>query len=63
MTQNEYIEILFHDCGFTPTQRRAWLNAEFGTTDLDALTVAQRSGIIKDFIGRRQPAKPPEDES
>ena len=54
MTQKEYLEILFHDCGFTPAQRRAWLNAEFGTVDIDALTPGERSRIIEDFKERRR---------
>lgn len=55
MTQAEYIEILFADCGFTPTQRRVWLKAEFGTSDIDALTSSQKHQVIEDFKDRRKP--------
>jgi hypothetical protein len=46
MTQNEFIDKLFDGLGFAPSQRRAWLFAEYKHKYADALTVAQKSTLI-----------------
>lgn len=47
MSQEEYIEILFADCGFTGTQKRAWLRAEYGKAYPDELPWSTKSKIIE----------------
>ena len=47
MTQQEYIAILFIDCGYdTSAQRRGWLDKRFGVEYPDELTSEQRSRAI-----------------
>ncbi len=48
MTQAEYIQILFQDCGYeTAAQRRGWLQLRFGKQHADELTSGQRSAAIE----------------
>ena len=47
MTQVEYIEILFGDCGFDGPQRRAWLRAEYGRAYADELPPAHKHQVIE----------------
>lgn len=46
MNQDEYIAILFNDCGFTGEQRRAWLQAEYGYRHSDELKPWEKSKVI-----------------
>jgi hypothetical protein len=47
MSQEEYIEILFADCGFTIPQRRAWLRTEYGRAYADELDWRTKSRLIE----------------
>jgi hypothetical protein len=50
MTQEEYIAILFHDCGYeTSSQRKAWIHLRFGSpyNFADDLTTGQKSMAIE----------------
>ncbi len=50
MTQEEYIAILFADCGYnTARQRKGWLQLRFGKDFADELTPAQRSKAIDEL--------------
>jgi hypothetical protein len=50
MTQEEYIAILFADCGYdTPSQRKGWIKLRFGKHYPDELTVEQRSMAITEL--------------
>ena len=50
MTQAEYIEILFADCGYdTVSQRKGWLQKRFGKSFADELDSNQRSIAITDL--------------
>jgi hypothetical protein len=47
MNQQEYIAILFADCGYeTAAQRKAWMNLRFNRDFPDELTWRQRSEAI-----------------
>lgn len=46
VSQDEYLAILFHDNGFTLSQQRAYLKAEYGVKYVDELTVNQKSEVI-----------------
>lgn len=50
MTQEEYIAILFLDCGYTTTaQRKGWLQLRYRKSYADELTVAQKSKVIEEL--------------
>lgn len=57
MTQEEYIAILFADCGYdTAAQRKGWLQKRFGVNFADELDSRQRSlaiDALKDEKGQR----------
>lgn len=46
MTQDEYIEILFIDLGFSPSQKRAWLKDKYNAAYTDTMSTAQKTHII-----------------
>ncbi len=46
MTQEEYLAILFADCGYDAAQRRGWLQKRFGRSYPDELTTAGKSRAI-----------------
>lgn len=47
MSQEDYIAILFADCGYeTSAQRRGWLQIRFGKQYADELTGADKSRCI-----------------
>lgn len=47
--QAVYIDILFDDCGFSPTQKRAKLEADFGVRWIDELTLPEASKLIEEL--------------
>lgn len=49
--QQEFLQILFDDLGYTRTQRNAWLKAETGREVhyLDQLTKAEATKFISEF--------------
>ncbi len=48
MTQEQYIAILFIDCGYdTASQRRGWLQKRFRVSYADELTTACKSRAIE----------------
>jgi hypothetical protein len=48
MTQIEYIQMLFHDCGYdTASQRKGWLHKRFGKEFADELWADERSRAIE----------------
>lgn len=48
MTQEEYLAILFADCGYnTSAHRRGWLKLRFGKQYSDELTTEQKSKAIE----------------
>lgn len=50
MSQDEYIAILFADCGYsTSSQRRGWLQKRFSKSYSDELTTAQKSRAIDEL--------------
>ncbi len=47
MSQEEYLAILFNDCGYdTAAQRKGWLQLRYQKNFPDELTVAQKSDAI-----------------
>lgn len=47
MTQDEYIAILFQDCGYdTVSQRKGWLQKRFEKSFVDELTLNEKSIAI-----------------
>ncbi len=46
MTQDNFIEILFDGLGFSSSQKRAWLAAEYGVKYADGLSVEKKSALI-----------------
>lgn len=65
LSQDEYIEILFIDCGFSGSQKRAWLLAEYGVKYTDELAVYRKHLLIERLKAMkaegREPAAPRED--
>lgn len=54
MTQVEYVDILFIDCGFTPSQKRDFLGLRFnGRRYADELTPAELHKLIGDLKERK----------
>jgi hypothetical protein len=56
MSQEEYIAILFHDCGYeTAAQRKAWLQLRFGSQYrfADDLASGQKSMAIGQLKAER----------
>jgi hypothetical protein len=54
MTQDEFLDILFIDCGFTPAQKRDFLGLRFsGRRYADELSVAEKSRLIDDLMERK----------
>ncbi len=50
MTQEEYIAILFADCGYdTAAQRKGWLYSRFAVNFADELDSRQRSLAIEEL--------------
>lgn len=48
MSQEEYIAILFNDCGYdTAAQRKGWLQKRFEVNFADELTARERSMAIE----------------
>jgi hypothetical protein len=48
MSQEEYIAILFADCGYeTSAQRKAWLTLRFGWGFADELSPSQKHSAIE----------------
>lgn len=47
MTQDEYLAILFNDCGYSSAQRRDWLQTRFDVRYTDELTAAQKHQAIE----------------
>jgi hypothetical protein len=43
MTQEEYIAILFDDCGYHSAQRMAWLDLRFGKRYADELSTSVKA--------------------
>jgi hypothetical protein len=59
MTQVEYIEILFSDCGYdTVAQRKGWLQKRFGKSFADELDSNQRSIAITDLKDEKASRSP-----
>ena len=46
MTQQEYIEILFHDLGFNQEQKRIYLESEYSVKHIDELNPRLKSHLI-----------------
>lgn len=46
MTQEEYLEILFQDLGFSGIQRKIWLESEYGVRYTDELNKQMKSSLI-----------------
>jgi hypothetical protein len=66
MTQDEYIAILFDDCGFNGAQRRDFLGSRYdGRRYADQLTAAEKHGLIEDLKERKPipPAAEKEDDN
>ena len=56
MTQQEYIAILFRDCGYdTSAQRKGWLQKRFEKSFTDELTSAERSLAIVQLKDEKAP--------
>jgi hypothetical protein len=54
MTQDEYLAILFNDCGFTGAQRRDFLGLRFGGRRYtDTLTIGEKHALIEDLKERK----------
>ena len=63
MTQEEYISILFNDCGFTGAQRRDFLALRYGGRRYaDELTPSERHALIEDLKARKVVPVPAEDD-
>jgi hypothetical protein len=63
MTQEDYISILFIDCGFTGPQRRDFLGQRFhGRRHADELTTQEKSHLIEDLKARKCTPVPDEEE-
>ena len=55
MSQDEYIAILFADCGYaTSAQRRGWLRLRYNKSYADELTTAQKSKVIEELKGEKE---------
>lgn len=55
MSQDEYIAILFADCGYdTAAQRRGWLRLRYNKSYADELTTAQKSKVIEELKGEKE---------
>lgn len=55
MSQDEYIAILFADCGYsTSAQRRGWLRLRYGKSYPDELTTAQKHRVIEELKGEKE---------
>lgn len=54
MNQDDYISILFIDCGFNGPQRRDFLGQRFqGRRYADELTISEKSRLIEDLKSRK----------
>ena len=56
MTQEEYIAILFADCGYdTASQRKGWLQKRFSKSFADELSSIERSRAIASLKKEKTP--------
>ena len=62
MDQTEYLEILFNDCGFSPSQWRDFLGLRYGgRRHFDELSTSEKHQLIGEMKERR-PTPPPCDD-
>ena len=63
MTQEEYIAILFGDCGFHQSaDRRGWLSREFGVRYADELSGPQKHEAIERLKAIKSGLRPEKEE-
>jgi hypothetical protein len=57
VTQEEYISILFDDCGFNAAQRKDYLLTRFKRPFADELNWREKSQVIEDLKARKPGGK------